>query len=57
MASIVTIAPVTSINSNKAGIAVISLEWSSTLTCPQINLCSAAHAVTRCKAFRPPSRS
>ena len=47
IASMVMMHPAKSSNSNNAGIAVISLDLSATLTCPKTRRCSLAHALTR----------
>ncbi len=50
-ASIVIMLPASSILSNQAGIAVISLDLLSTFFGPQTNLLLLAHAVTICNDF------
>src|ERR1700676_3853544 len=57
MASIVTMAPVNSKTANNLGIAVISLDFSSTTSWPRNKRFSAAQALTICRGFLPLARS
>src|SRR5690606_41357693 len=49
MASMVTVHPFTVIKSNNLGMAVISFDFSETLTCPKTKLLFVAHALTMWK--------
>jgi hypothetical protein len=46
-------APPSSSSSNKSGMAVISLDFASTATCPKVSRVSLAQALTKCKGERP----
>ena len=56
IASSVTVAPLSSSSSNNSGMAVISLDFASTATCPKVSRVSLAQALTRCKGERPAAR-